>query len=183
MTIVLIRHGEAFGNLANSVDPGYESSLTDRGISTAKKLINLFSNSSVVISSPMNRAMETAAIVYPNKKISLDKRLEEIDFGNYKLINKSEIMHDNFLDSSFPGGESYRNVISRVELLIDSLLVDNKDYCLFTHGGVMSALLQNRKKLLSKFPLYEIDYCGYIEIDNNNSILNLGGIKPITEIR
>lgn len=175
--ISLIRHGEAHGNLSNTLDPGAESELTNNGISAARRLLGSFSLDSKVLSSPFKRAYQTASIVFPEAEVLIDNRLSEINFGNFSFNDKSQINHSYYLNNKFPCGESYLNVLSRVNILLNELLCEGHDnYCLITHGGVICILLQSIAENFKDFPIYNIDYCGYLTLYENNAIENISGI-------
>ena len=176
--ISLIRHGEAHGNLSNSLDPGAESELTKNGISSAKRLLGGFPLDSKILSSPFKRAYQTASIAFPQAEVLIDNRLSEINFGNFSYNDKSQLNHSYYLNDKFPDGESYLNVLSRINSLLSELLCEGHDnYCLITHGGVICILLQSIAGNFKNFPIYNIDYCGYLTLYGNNAIENISGIS------
>ena len=89
-TISFIRHGNSIGNsykgtlTEQRLDKGLiDSPLTDLGREQASVLRGKLNNNSydMIISSPLSRAMETASIVFPNRKIKILNILAEVTGG------------------------------------------------------------------------------------------------------
>ena len=178
MSIVMLRHAQSHGNSNDFLDPGYHSELTEHGIDVATTLRYKFHQDSIVISSPIIRAFQTASIIYPNKNIFISSALSEIDFGDFKFNNKNNFNHSVFINKKFPNGESYTDLLSRLHFLLNELeLHGSKNFILVTHGGVICAFLQwYYNKLDDKFPLFKVDYCGYLVIENSH-LKEINGIK------
>ena len=79
----------------------------------------------VVFSSDLRRAAETAQIAFGESGIPvlLDWRLRECDYGNLNGGPSDEHRHSRarFLDTPYPGGESWRQAIARVGGFLDDL--------------------------------------------------------------
>jgi 2,3-bisphosphoglycerate-dependent phosphoglycerate mutase len=79
----------------------------------------------VVIASDLNRAVETARIAFADTGIPvrLDWRLRECDYGAMNGMPRSllDAERRSRLDDPFPGGESWRQAVSRVGRFIDEL--------------------------------------------------------------
>jgi 2,3-bisphosphoglycerate-dependent phosphoglycerate mutase len=80
---------------------------------------------SVVFSSDLDRAIETATIAFAGSTIPvlLDWRLRECDYGLSNGMPAAEL-HVNrrsYLDRPYPGGESWRQAVSRVARFVDDL--------------------------------------------------------------
>ena len=98
MNLIVIRNTEAPSNVNYVVGGRSDESLTKKGIFQAnalrKKLEKI--NYDVIITSPVNRAVETANIVnYKNIPIIKDERITERDSGDLllkdrNLVNKTE---------------------------------------------------------------------------------------------
>jgi 2,3-bisphosphoglycerate-dependent phosphoglycerate mutase len=78
-----------------------------------------------VFSSDLRRAVETAHIAFEGSAIPilLDWRLRECDYGDRNGNPAAEHIstRHHFLDSPYPGGESWRQAISRVGRFLDDL--------------------------------------------------------------
>jgi len=70
--------------------------------------------------------VETAEIAFGATGLDIvqDRRLRECDFGelNGMPVSELEAIRSRHIDEPFPGGESYRQVVSRVGELLDELV-------------------------------------------------------------
>ena len=81
----------------------------------------------VVFTSDLARAVDTAEIAFAGADIPIlhDWRLRECNYGTRNGMPAAE-MHKTrpeFVDTSYPGGESWRQAIARVGLFLDDLPV------------------------------------------------------------
>ena len=78
---------------------------------------------SVVFTSDLGRAVETAALAFAGSGVSVveDARLRECDYG--ELNGTPEPVHDRaaHLDVPYPGGESWRQAVERVTGFLEEL--------------------------------------------------------------
>ena len=133
MHLVVVRHGESEYNKSNLVCGISDSKLTEKGLSQAIRLKEVLSTYkfSVVYTSPLIRAIETAKIITGNNiaQIVIDERLIERNYGDYEgcdetLISFKEIKWE--LGIRMPGqGESIFQMIQRVYSFLDDLKSDN----------------------------------------------------------
>jgi broad specificity phosphatase PhoE len=162
LTIILTRHGhtersEPEQYLGQSVP----ANLSERGRRDAQTLADRLDGVPIqrVVSSPLGRAMETAAILTEDREVTVepDQRLTELDYGAWEGVQREEI------DDRFPGefelydadpskhhvggGENGEQVAERVRLLIEDLLAwaehqDSPPTCLLVgHSSVNRVLL------------------------------------------
>ena len=149
MRILLIRHGQTDLNMEKKLQGSSEIPLNDRGrqqaIETNKILKEKKLIPTIIFSSPLGRAIETACIVtgidltqYSDREITatnkppmvkIDNNLIEMSFGIYEKKNMS-IENPKFLDECFghpetykppEGGESYDEVLLRAGKAIELL--------------------------------------------------------------
>jgi broad specificity phosphatase PhoE len=106
------------------------------------------------ISSPLGRAMETAAILRRHYRqaahLVIEPRLVEMSFGEWEgqtLAGLRSIhgpvmaeREGRGLDFRPPGGESPRDVQERLRPWLERLAAENKDVLAITHKGVVRAL-------------------------------------------
>jgi 2,3-bisphosphoglycerate-dependent phosphoglycerate mutase len=99
--------------------------LSDRGRRLAKELGERRRDAGVVFVSDLGRAMETAAIAFEGAAIPIlaDWRLRECDYGQMNgmppvELHKNRLSH---LDDPYPGGESWRGALERVNAFLDDL--------------------------------------------------------------
>ena len=133
LTLLLTRHGEAAPNdimLGGQLD----MSLTPRGRGEAEALAHRLVGIRLdrIVSSPMNRALETAQAVATGRPVEVDDRLRELDYGRWEGLTADEVeARDPELRASWdadpaattaPGGESGAAVAARArEFLAETL--------------------------------------------------------------
>jgi 2,3-bisphosphoglycerate-dependent phosphoglycerate mutase len=82
----------------------------------------------VVVSSDLNRAVETARIAFGSSGIPvlLDWRLRECNYGAMNGMPRAQLEAERSrrLDEPFPGGESWRDAVARVVLCLRELAGD-----------------------------------------------------------
>ena len=93
LSIVLLRHGKTEGNLYGRYNGRTDEPLCAEGIDGAEAARH-FSEISLVYSSPMQRAQQTARICYPNAQIVTSPDLREMDFGDFEGRTADEMEHD-----------------------------------------------------------------------------------------
>lgn len=82
-------------------------------------------NLRMVYTSDLTRAVSTARIAFPDAALQRvsDPRLRECDYGNWSgcSVEQMNEAKANFVDHPFPGGESFRDAVRRVESFLDDL--------------------------------------------------------------
>jgi broad specificity phosphatase PhoE len=140
-TIVLVRHGETVGNSSVRYFGRTDLELSELGRAqmraARRRLRNHFGSARFahVIASPLRRATEGATIIAgPDGSIVEIEEFVEVDFGRFEGLTAEEIAarypaeferwNRNRLDPAFsyPGGESRRDFIDRVERGIQRML-------------------------------------------------------------
>jgi broad specificity phosphatase PhoE len=81
--LILVRHGESTGNAAGLLLGRIDAPLTERGLAQAKTLGGSLSGITRVISSPLERARDTAAALDLGLPIEIDDRWVELDYGEF----------------------------------------------------------------------------------------------------
>jgi 2,3-bisphosphoglycerate-dependent phosphoglycerate mutase len=80
---------------------------------------------SAVFTSDLRRAAETAAIAFDSSNVPVlqDWRLRECDYGELNGAATSEVHDDRrrWLDVAYPGGESWRQAVTRVAGFLDDV--------------------------------------------------------------
>jgi broad specificity phosphatase PhoE len=159
------RHGETDFNAAHRLQGQYQTSLNELGRQQAaivgQVLRNLFARQRrrvddfYYVSSPLNRARETMAIVRGTLGLDphayeTDTRLMEISYGAWEGLTLPEVEahepgvlarreHDKW-DFAPPDGESYRQIAKRVAEWYAAL---TRDTVVIAHGGVGRSLMAN----------------------------------------
>lgn len=126
MIIYFIRHGATAGNLEKRYIGRTDEGLCTEGIESLKRLHGLvpdIKDNSIpavcqgveaVFTSPMKRCIETADILFPDKKRIIIDDFRECDFGDFEGYNYQELNgnadYQRWIDSNgqiaFPNGES-----------------------------------------------------------------------------
>lgn len=107
-----------------------------------------------VISSPLKRCTVLADFL-SNEKIEKDKRLIEMDFGNWELKNWNDIPQEelnpwmkDFVSVQVPNGESFEILYERVLSFIEDLRIQqHKKVAIVTHAGVIRSFLCYQQNL------------------------------------
>ncbi len=145
----VMRHGEAENNAKNiySSDPN-KNHLTKKGRAQVEKAAQVLKKKKItqIYASPFLRTRETAELVaeaigLPKEKIIYDKRIRELDFGDFSERPTKEYW--NFmkgkvwtLDTKIPGGESFQEGKRRLgEFLYDvDVRNSNENILVVSHG-------------------------------------------------
>ena len=161
MLIYIVRHGETNMNRDRILQGSFDTPLNADGINLAKitgKAIKGI-HFDEAFSSPLSRSVDTIKILLEesgntNTPINLDKRLQEVNVGDWTLCNlddksnpEYEHIHQFFKDPfsylDVPNGENVYDVMKRTQDFIKELAKrdDDKTYLVGTHGFAMRSLL------------------------------------------
>ena len=152
MKIILVRHGETFWNALGKLQGREDIALNETGRMQAKaagKAIGLYPFSGrgpVIISSPLQRAVETARLLAEQLSsvadIRTDDALLERDYGAGAGLMREE-RAQLYPDDAFPGledrGEAERRILSGVERLARQ--AEGRDLILVSHGEISHIFL------------------------------------------
>jgi alpha-ribazole phosphatase len=109
-----------------------------------------------VYSSPLKRCRILAESVTSNTEIILDKRLMELNFGDWEMQTWDEIYFspqgkvwmDNYWKFPTQNGESYPEMVKRISLFYNELdTATDTNVAIFTHAGVIrifKSIIENR---------------------------------------
>lgn len=151
MRIDFIRHGRTGGNAQRRYIGSTDEELSPDGIS---ELLNIsYPPCELLIASPMRRCLQTAEIIYPDKKPMICEELRECDFGDFEGKNYIELSSDSryqrWIESGgegvFPNGERPADFKKRC---IDGFLKcmgevsEKKAVTFVVHGGTIMAVLE-----------------------------------------
>ena len=126
MPITFIRHCEAYHNVSRRHENFYDTSLTKRGISQAKRITGSYD---IVICSPLARCIQT---LKKSKIHYRDKIVEEL--FREKRNCKCDLLKNEKIER-----EDDDAIMIRVELIKDYIkqLPDDKDILVITHGDLI----------------------------------------------
>ncbi len=111
-----------------------------------------------IFTSDLARAVETTDIAFAGSDLALfmDWRLRECNYGelNGRPVSEIDAVKARSVESPFPGGESYRQVVDRTASLLDDLVTrfDGARIVLVSHAAPRWAL----EHLLTGRPLEEL---------------------------
>jgi probable phosphoglycerate mutase len=142
--IVLLRHAETEWSKAGKHTGRTDIPLTDAGREHARKAAERLAGRtfSLVLSSPLVRATETAGIV--GLQPELDDDLMEWDYGAYEGRTTKEIRVDrpdwDMWTQGVPEGEVPEDVAARADRVIARAVAADGDVCLVAHGHLLRVL-------------------------------------------
>jgi len=157
--LFLVRHGETADNIQMRYLGVSDVSLTANGKRQALRAGAALSKLPirVILSSPMRRAADTAAIIHAacGAELRLDARLAEGSFGNWEGRTRAEVLRLGRQDAELlarwesdpacapPGGESIQSIQERMADLVEELADEFPDasVAIVSHVGPIKALL------------------------------------------
>jgi broad specificity phosphatase PhoE len=145
-TIVLVRHGQTEWSASGRHTSRTDVPLTEEGRARAARLRDRLAgfDFALVLTSPLSRARETAALAGFGDRAEVDEDLREFDYGDYEGRTTAEIREerpgwDVWRDDS-PGGETPDQVGARADRVIARALAAGGDVALFAHGHLLRVL-------------------------------------------
>src|SRR5690625_1161873 len=150
--LTLIRHAVTDWNSTGKLQGHLDCPLSDEGRRQARLLGERVGESSVdlLYSSPLVRAHETARTAFPHREITVDRRVMELDFGEFQgrtpEENASMEEWQWWLEDPFarraPGGESYGELRARAVEWFEEL-PRLPHIVAVTHSGTIQMLLSH----------------------------------------
>ena len=149
MKLYVVRHGETIWNVENRVQGVSDIPLTDKGRldATLQKDFVKTLDIDVVISSPLDRAIETARILTDGKyPINTDDRIKERDWAMNEGADIDSVDRidcwDVILNTRVQNIESIQDFMYRVSSFLEDIKVRYKDkkVLLVTHSAVIRVI-------------------------------------------
>lgn len=146
LEIWLIRHGETEWSLSGQHTGRTDIPLTERGHQQARSLAPILAQQSfdTVLTSPMNRAIDTCREAGLGDHSRVEPDLSEWNYGIYEGRTTSEIRESvpgwTVWNSPMPEGESIEQIQARANGLIERLLAMSGCVALFSHGHFLRVL-------------------------------------------
>ena len=173
--LVMIRHAPTVWNVEKRLQGRTDIALGDTGKSIAASWkIDPAWGGYRIFSSPLARARETAAILFPNSGIEIEPRLIEMDFGSWEGKSLRELRgaagsdaaerETLGLDFRAPEGESPREVQARVLPWLRELALAGQAAVAVTHKAVLRATcaLATGWQMQDKPPQKLKDACAHV---------------------
>ena len=159
--ILLVRHGTTAYNESDRLQGRIDNPLNGSGRGEVEKLAARLKNEPLdaVFSSPLRRALETAAIINRGHDLPLTivPEFSEINLGDWEGLIYSEVrtqfpeIHQRWIsdpDFPIPGGESFGAVCARTRSGLEKVLQNGQRNILITgHASVNRAILGNLLQL------------------------------------
>lgn len=154
--IYLIRHGITQGNLDGRYIGQTNLSLCPEGRRQIESYCadGVYPDVQKVYSSPLERCLETAEIIYPDNKLMIVDELSEMNFGDFEGKTQAQLQdlreYSDWLrggaESAPPNGEKYGDFTLRcIEgldvVFTDMMNADIENAAVVTHAGVITNLL------------------------------------------
>ncbi len=156
--LVLIRHGKTEGNLRKAYIGSTDEPLCEEGISflLEKQKTGYYPSGDLLFSSPLQRCIESAGLLYPFMEPRIIDELRETDFGEFEGKTYQELSnhpaYQAFIDSNgesaFPGGESKMEATERSlrgmqKVLKEAFEGNAKRVIAMVHGGTIMATISS----------------------------------------
>jgi broad specificity phosphatase PhoE len=146
-SIYLIRHGETEWAKNGRHTGRTDIPLTDAGREQAGFLLPIFDEVKFtrILSSPLQRALETAKLAGLGSRVELDKDLLEWAYGDYEGLTTKEI-RDQVPDWSVwthpcPNGETIDQISLRADRVVATLRSIEGNVAIFSHGHFLRVLV------------------------------------------
>jgi len=158
--IHFIRHGLTAGNLEGRYIGVTDLPLCPEGIGEIRSLMeaDTYPQAQKVYTSPLQRCVQTAGIIYPGSLLQVVEQLAEMDFGEYEGMRPQDLKDDpehrrwmlgqgDDPENYAPhGGEALSDFINRITRGIDQVVRDVmenriQEAAVITHGALIAQLL------------------------------------------
>ena len=145
-SVVLARHGETEWSLSGRHTGTTDLPLTEAGRRQASALGSRLAawTFSLVLTSPLQRALETCRLAGYGERARLTPGLVEWNYGRYEGLTSKQIeeIHPNWSlwRDGGPGGETAPDVGRRADRVIAEVRAAAGDVLIFAHGHVLRVL-------------------------------------------
>ena len=162
MKVIVVRHGETYGNVSRVVESRTHGRLTYYGMEQAQAAAYQLKDEpiDIVYCSNLQRCVDTALILadyHPLASLVPLHQLRERNLGDYEGKRWEEVPFEDYegeyLHQRMPGGESWHDVERRVGVFLNELYAKHpgETVLLVTHAGPVKAI----QSLLGGVPLRE----------------------------
>jgi probable phosphoglycerate mutase len=142
----LIRHGETEWSVTGQHTGLTDIPLTEAGRAQARSLHKILAGHrfAQVLSSPLQRAHETARLAGYGDILQVEPNLHEWDYGDYEGRTSDDIRATvpdwTIWHSAVPNGETIAQVAARAEAVIQRVEAIDGDVAIFAHGHILRVL-------------------------------------------
>ncbi len=156
-TIYIVRHGETDSNICGACLGHTDVPLNETGRRQVQDLAKRLADVEfdAVYSSPLQRAVDTAAAVKKRAPMTMSYGLIERDYGDWEGMSFAQIeakypeeyrkWRENWIDFVLPDGESAANHQERVNEITDKIISENegKKILIVTHLGTARHIISH----------------------------------------
>jgi broad specificity phosphatase PhoE len=145
-SVVLVRHGDTEWSQNGRHTGSTDVPLLPAGEERARSLAPVLAEYEFarVLSSPLQRARQTAELAGFGDRLEIVPDLTEWDYGDYEGLTTPEIMEKDPYWSLWaegaPGGESPEQVGDRADRVINDVIEADGDVLIFAHGHILRVL-------------------------------------------
>ena len=145
--LVLVRHGDTEWSQNGRHTSHTDLPLLPSGIERARRLAPPLAEFEFarVLSSPLQRARETAELAGFGDRLEITPELTEWDYGEYEGLTSEAIWERRpdwrLWTDGAPGGESPEQVAARADRVIGDAVQAGGDVLLFAHGHILRVLV------------------------------------------
>lgn len=146
LTIWLIRHGQTEWSLSGAHTGRTDLPLTDTGRQNAAAVGRWLAGRmfSLVLSSPLSRALETCRLAGYGDAAQIEPNLREWDYGDYEGRSTAQIRKERPGWSLWVNGPLHGETVEQVGVRADAVLArihgQDGDVALFAHGHILRIL-------------------------------------------
>jgi 2,3-bisphosphoglycerate-dependent phosphoglycerate mutase len=139
-------HATSLDNERGLASGHFDVDLSGTGLRQAAALADRYSDRalSAVHTSDLKRAVATAEIAFARRPLPCfqDARLRECNYGTWSRCRAQdmEAARTKFIDQPFPDGESFRDVVRRVEAFLNDLTRGEEQVLVIGHRATWYAL-------------------------------------------
>lgn len=144
--LLLVRHGQTTWSQTGQHTGATDLPLTERGEAQARRLATVLGGVASVFTSPLQRALRTTELAFPDQAVTVDDDLVEWDYGAYEGLTTPQIQQDRpgwwLWTDGAAGGETAQDVRARCERVLGRVrpLLAGGDVALVGHGHTSAAL-------------------------------------------
>lgn len=154
--ICILRHGKTAANEDGIYIGRTDLPLSEAGKEELRELYETHEYPKVhkVYTSPLERAVQSAEILFPDRETAEVDDLREMDFGIFEGVRAEELLElDSYkkwlkggLDNPPPNGESLRNMMTRCYTALNGIILDMMNEGItcagvMTHSGILMNMM------------------------------------------
>ena len=145
-SLTLVRHGDTEWSLSGRHTGWTDIPLVESGRRQAKLLGGRLAGRSfsLVLSSPLSRALETCRLAGLGDAVTVDPDLREWNYGDLEGLTSDEIRRSmpgwTIWSGPVPGGETADQVGQRADRVIERVMPVDGDVAIFAHGDLLRVL-------------------------------------------